>query len=166
MRLTIGQNCYIIMNSMTKYQLNLLISFKLDPEQINPYQEKIIEQIKKTGAEISGIPEVKEQTLAFSVKKEKKVWLMSFSFSIDPTKISEIKEIVEHDPNILRNLITQVSTPKRISRRKSRLMEHEAEKQIINKEKQITNKEESSLPESNLNDENLDERINEILNWD
>ena len=147
------------MNSMTKYQLNLLISFKLDPEQINPYQEKIIEQIKKTGAEVSEISEIKEQTLVFPIKKERKVWLMSFSFSIDPTKISEIKEIVKQDSNILRNLITQVSTPKKISRRKSRLIEHEAEKQIIKEEK-------SSSPESDLNDENLDERINEILNWE
>jgi ribosomal protein S6 len=150
---------------MNKYQLTCLISLKLDSEQIIPYQEKLADQLKEFGANVLEFSEPKEQVLAFGIKGEKKAWVINFLIESDSEKIPELKTLVEKDSHILRNMISLATNEKEPSRRKARSLRHEANKSedsTIKKESPDSIKESEEAPSEG----NLDDKINEILNWE
>lgn len=140
------------------YQLTFLISLKLEAEPAIQYQEKIVEQLKKIGAEIKNISELKEQMLAYEIRGEKKAWLSNLFFSIDPSKTREIKSFVDQESNILRYLIVQPSTKVKSHPRR-------VPKPQKDKVAEISASLETSA-EQPKNAEALDQKINEILNWE
>ncbi len=140
---------------MTKYQLSFLVSLKLKAEQINQYQEKIIRQIKEIGAEVENISETREQVLAYSIKEERKVWLVNLTLRSEPSKINQIKSFLEKEDLILRSMISAIprerpwSALRRPSSRK--------------KEGVLAG---AAAEEKPKVEKNLDQKINEILNWE
>ena len=139
---------------MTKYQLTFLISLKIEAEQINQYQEKIIDQIKQLGAEIDNISETREQVLAYPIKGEKKVWLTSLTLRSEPDGANKIESILAKEDLVLRSMISIVpkEKPRSAPRRPMSRQEKEAPLKEVPVEPKIK--------------EDLDQKINEILNWE
>jgi ribosomal protein S6 len=139
------------------YQLTFLVSLKLEADKATQCQEKIIDKLKKIGAEIKEISEIKEQVLVYAIRGEKKAWLANLVFSADPEKINEIRTLIEKDQNILRHLIFQSQTKKKASPRRLPKSKKEFSGAIV-----APSKEEDEIKDN----KGLDQKINEILDWE
>ncbi len=146
---------------MTDYQLTFLVSLKLEAEQIVQYQDKIVEQLKGIGAEIKNISELKEQRLAYAIRGERKIWLANLVFSIEPEKAPEVEEMLSREQHVLRSMISRMPIEKEeVAPRRRPAQVQQAETEEI---KPAESKEPADKAETS---KNLDQKINEILDWE
>lgn len=90
---------------MKYYELNLLISPELSPEESNDLKEKISASIReeKGTLDYAGFPTKKK--LNPSIKKNKEAFFITFSFHLEPDRIKTLETKLRSEKKILRFLI-------------------------------------------------------------
>ncbi len=104
---------------MKFYELTYLISGKISEEELKNLQEKINSLIEKEGGVLYGLKGPSQQKLAYPIKKETEVFILSLTFHLLKEKVKSLENRLKKIPEILRFLlltkkVTKIEiTPKR-----------------------------------------------------
>ncbi|MGC9031275.1 MAG: 30S ribosomal protein S6 [Minisyncoccia bacterium] len=92
---------------MRSYNLTFLITTKLSEEEAEEYIKKIESLISQEGSILNS--ELKKKiNLAYEIKKQKEAFLKSIDFTFPEDKISDLKNSLQKEENILRFLINKI----------------------------------------------------------
>lgn len=97
---------------MRYYELAYLISSKVNQQELQEIQERVIGKIKELEGILDEENPALKRNLAYEIKGEKAAFLVSLIFFLEPEKISKLKERIEKEDKILRYLIIQKKAPK------------------------------------------------------
>jgi len=115
------------------YEIALLISPKLNENELKDFLKDIEEQIKNIGL-ITGHKEIGKINLAYPIKKENNGYFAVFEFSAEPEKNDNFKKGLAKENNILRFLIVKKQKEKLEKRQRPA---KNKEKQADEKDNQI-----------------------------
>ena len=76
---------------MRKYELLIILNPDISEEGLETMIEKITQNIKKEGGEVSGVDKWGKRRLAYEVKRSKKGFYLLVQFSCEPDRVKEIE---------------------------------------------------------------------------
>lgn len=126
---------------MKYYELAYLISSDLDESEAEALSNKIAGFVTELTGVIKINPKIERKVLGYSINKKPEAFLVSFCFSLETSKIADLKKKIEEEKSILRYLLT------------SKREEEKAPEKIERKENK----------EQKVDFEKIDEKIDEIL---
>ncbi len=90
------------------YDLTCLISSELSEEQNRSWVERLRGSIEAKGGSLIEEPELRQQALAYPIKKKKTATLLSIAFSAPPSVPEAVGNELRHEAAILRYLIIEI----------------------------------------------------------
>jgi len=124
---------------MQIYELDLLISSRLDEKEAAEHLEKIRRDIEKTSAKILSSGALSKTALAYPIKKEMYAYFNGLVLEILPEEFAKLKEVLKHEEKILRYFIVKHKTiVQKTKRDVSEKKEVKKEETKINEAQEVT----------------------------
>ena len=138
---------------MKHYELTYFISPQIKSEEIEKLNQEIGEFIQNNGGTIIKFDAPTPRSLAYQIKKEGSVFLVSTEFNSEPEKTKELEKKLQKETRILRYLLTIKTSGRRLKKR------------IIIEKPSFTQplKEKTGKPGKKVELKEIEEKLDEIL---
>lgn len=138
---------------MKLYELTYFISPQIKSEEIEKLNQEIGEFIQNNGGTIIKFDAPTPRSLAYQIKKESSVFLVSTEFNSEPEKTKELEKKLQKETRILRYLLTIKTSGRRLKKR------------IIIEKPSFTQplKEKTKKPGKKVELKEIEEKLDEIL---
>jgi len=139
------------------YELSFWFSAQLDESAVEQKSNTLVRNIEEKGGIVTfnQLPQLKQ--LAYPIKKERSGYFGYLKFNLPAEKVKELKEKLDFDKDILRYLI--ITIPEEEEKEKL----PKKRKPSFPKNRAATSKTEREVPREKISMEELDKKLDEIL---
>ena len=99
---------------MNYYELTCLLSSELSPQELQSFQEEIINFLQEKKAILVKIEKPIKKNLSYLIKKRGEAFLLTVEFQINPQEIHNLEKKLKENPQIFRYMLIKKKFTKEV----------------------------------------------------